>query len=111
MKLNIALSANIKMDSKSPEERETRIEYDAMGEIEVPNSVLYGAQTQRSLDFFSISTERMPQEIVQALAILKRCAAIVNYNSDCLDEDIKNYILRACDEIIQGRLDDHFPLR
>ena len=99
------------MESKSNETIETRVEYDAMGEVEVPNHVLYGAQTQRSLDYFSISTERMPLEIVKALAVLKRCAAAVNTASGLLDDELKGYIMQSCDQIIEGNLDEHFPLR
>src|SRR5689334_203229 len=89
----------------------TRVETDSMGEIEVPVSAYWGAQTQRSLKYFNIGFDVMPREVIRALGILKKAAAIVNYELGKLPEDKKNLIVRAADEVIDGKLDDHFPLR
>jgi fumarate hydratase class II len=89
----------------------TRIETDSMGEIEVPASAYWGAQTQRSLKHFNIGFDVMPREVIRALGILKKAAAIVNFDLGKLPEDKKDLIVRAADEVIEGRLDEHFPLR
>jgi fumarate hydratase class II len=88
----------------------TRIERDTMGEIEVPSSAYYGAQTARSLIHFAIGEERMPREVVQAMAILKKAAAMVNADLGVLAAEKRDLIVRAADEVIDGRLADHFPL-
>ncbi|WP_442599730.1 class II fumarate hydratase [Neobacillus sp. D3-1R] len=87
-----------------------RIEKDTMGEIKVPANRYWGAQTQRSKKNFKIGTEQMPKEIIYAFAILKRSAAIVNEKLGKLNEHKLKAILLACDEILAGKLDDHFPL-
>ena len=87
-----------------------RIERDTMGEIEVPNEFYYGAQSARSLIHFAIGTEKMPREIIRAFGILKKAAAIVNFELGKLSEEKKNLIVQACDEVIEGKLDKHFPL-
>ena len=89
----------------------TRIETDSMGEIEVPSDVYWGAQTQRSLIHFNIGFDVMPRELIRALGILKKAAAIVNFDLGKLPEDKKNLIVQAADEVIDGKLDAHFPLR
>lgn len=89
----------------------TRIETDSMGEIEVPVDVYWGAQTQRSLLHFDIGFDVMPRELIRALGILKKAAAIVNFDLGKLAEDKKDLIVRAADEVIEGKLDAHFPLR
>ncbi len=89
----------------------TRIETDSMGEVEVPVDVYWGAQTQRSLLHFDIGFDVMPRELIRALGILKKAAAIVNYDLGKLAEDKKDLIVRAADEVIEGKLDAHFPLR
>ncbi|KXK03907.1 MAG: class II fumarate hydratase [Acidobacteria bacterium OLB17] len=89
----------------------TRIETDSMGEIEVPADVYWGAQTQRSLVHFDIGFDVMPRELIRALGILKKAAAIVNFDLGKLAEDKKDLIVRAADEVIEGKLDAHFPLR
>src|SRR3954452_13778192 len=89
----------------------TRIESDSMGEIEVPADVYWGAQTQRSLKHFNIGFDVMPREVIRALGILKKAAAIVNFDLGKLPEDKKDLIVRAADEVIEGKLDAHFPLR
>ncbi|TJY44165.1 class II fumarate hydratase [Cohnella pontilimi] len=89
---------------------EFRIEKDTMGEIAVPADKLWGAQTQRSLENFRIGTEKMPIELIRALAILKRSAAVVNLELGKLADDKATAIIRAADEIISGKWDDQFPL-
>ena len=90
---------------------EYRIEHDSMGEMKVPADRYWGAQTQRSLQNFEIGTEKMPKEIVKAFGILKKSAAIANYNLNKLSEEKKNAIVAVCDEIIAGKhTDKEFPL-
>ncbi|MCX6141573.1 MAG: class II fumarate hydratase [Candidatus Kapabacteria bacterium] len=87
-----------------------RIERDTMGEIEVPSTAYYGAQTARSLIHFAIGEERMPHEVIVGMAILKKAAAMVNADLGVLAGDKRDLIVRACDEVIDGKLFDHFPL-
>jgi len=82
-----------------------------MGEIEVPANVYWGAQTQRSLKHFNIGFDVMPREVIRALGILKKAAAIVNNELGKLDDDKLKLIVQAADEVIEGKLDAHFPLR
>lgn len=89
---------------------EYRIERDSMGEMQVPADRYWAAQTQRSFQNFKIGGELMPREITHAFGILKKAAAIANYNLGKLDEVKKNIICQACDEVIAGQLYDHFPL-
>jgi len=89
----------------------TRIETDSMGEIEVPSNVYWGAQTQRSLKHFNIGFDVMPREVIRALGILKKAAAIVNFDLGKLPEDKMRLIVQAADEVIEGKHDAHFPLR
>ncbi|KAJ3091044.1 hypothetical protein HK102_001864 [Quaeritorhiza haematococci] len=88
-----------------------RIEHDTFGEIKVPADRYWGAQTQRSLQNFEIGgeTERMPEPLIRAFAILKRSAAIVNMEYG-LDSKLGNALIKACDEIIEGKLPNEFPL-
>ena len=88
----------------------TRVETDSMGPIEVPADKYYGAQTMRSRMNFRIGTETMPIELVRAFGILKKAAALTNHDLDNLEKDICDLIVRAADEVIAGKLDDHFPL-
>lgn len=88
-----------------------RIETDSMGEIEVPSNVYWGAQTQRSLKHFNIGFDTMPREVIRALGILKKAAAIVNCDLGKLPQDKLELIVKAADEVINGKLDAHFPLR
>ena len=90
---------------------QTRVETDSMGEIEVPADKYYGAQTQRSLIHFDIGDDVMPREMIRALGVLKKAAALVNYDLGKLPKDISDLISRAADEVIGGQLDAHFPLR
>ena len=89
---------------------EYRKEYDSMGEMLVPGDAYWGAQTQRSYENFKIGTEKMPQEIIRAFAILKKAAAMANARLGRLDGERKDLILQVCDEILEGKLDRHFPL-
>ena len=88
-----------------------RIESDSMGKIEVPNDRYYGAQTARSLIHFDIGTDKMPPELIRALGILKKAAALVNQDIGKLSPEKTKLIVQAADEVIDGRLDEHFPLR
>ena len=90
---------------------ETRVESDSMGEINVLSDRYYGAQTQRSLIHFNIGTDVMPREMIRALGILKKAAALVNQDLGKLPPDKTALITKAADEVIAGKLDDHFPLR
>jgi fumarate hydratase, class II len=89
---------------------EARKETDSMGTIEVPGDRYWGAQTQRSLHHFSIGDDRMPVDVVWAFGILKKAAALVNLELKKLPKDKADLITAAADEIIDGKLDDHFPL-
>ena len=89
---------------------EMRKESDAMGEIEVPADKLWGAQTQRSIEHFSIGKDLMPREMIGAYAVLKKACANVNRASGRLPADIHRLIVEACDEILAGRHRDMFPL-
>jgi fumarate hydratase class II len=88
----------------------TRIEQDSMGSIEVDEDRYWGAQTQRSLQNFRIGEERMPREIVLALATIKKAAALVNHDLGLLTDDKLRLIVAAADEVLAGRLDREFPL-
>ena len=100
------------MAQQSPEQStKTRIETDTMGPIEVPADRYWGAQTQRSLHHFNIGDDRMPREMIRALGVLKKASALVNEELGKLPHDKAQLIVEACDEVIEGRLDDHFPLR
>lgn len=87
-----------------------RIERDSMGEIPVPEDKLWGAQTQRSLENFEIGTEKMPMELMYALAILKKAAAQANFELRNLEAGTADAIAGACDEVLDGKWDDQFPL-
>ena len=88
----------------------TRIEKDSMGDIEVPTDKYWGAQTQRSLENFKIGGERFPREMIWALGIVKQSVAEVNAELGLLDKDKAKTISEATQEVINGDLDDHFPL-
>lgn len=90
---------------------EYRIEKDTMGEVKVPANKLWGAQTQRSLQNFAISTETMPEELIKAFAILKRSCAIVNNKLGKLSDKKAKAIVTAADEIIEGKHEGEFPLK
>ena len=87
-----------------------RTEKDSMGEIKVASDKSWGSQTQRSLENFMIGTEKMPPEIIRSFAVIKKAAAKVNNSLGQLDNDKYILIDRVCDEILEGKLDDQFPL-
>lgn len=87
-----------------------RIETDSMGEIQVPNDMYYGAQTARSLMNFKIGGDRFPREMIRALGIVKKAAALTNKELGTLSTEKADLIVKAADEVIEGKLDAHFPL-
>ena len=89
----------------------TRTESDSMGKIDVPVDRYYGAQTARSLIHFAIGKDTMPPELIRAFGILKKAAALVNRDLGKLSEEKANLISQAADEVISGKLNEHFPLR
>jgi len=89
---------------------EFRIEHDTMGEVKVPAEKYWGAQTQRSKENFVIGNQLMPKEIIYAFAILKKAAAMANFDCGVLPEEKMKLIGKVCDEILEGKLDDQFPL-
>jgi fumarate hydratase class II len=95
--------------SKAPG-KNFRIETDSMGEVEVPSNRYWGAQTQRSLHHFDIGGELMPRELITAFGVLKKAAALVNRELGKLPADKADLIVRAAEEVIAGKLMDHFPL-
>ncbi len=89
---------------------EYRIEKDTMGEIRVPKERLWAAQTQRSLENFKIGSEKMPMEVINAFAIIKKACALTNCEFNKLEKEVATQISQACDKIIEGALDAEFPL-
>src|SRR5436853_1518218 len=89
---------------------DVRIERDSLGEISVPADRLWGAQTQRSLRYFSIGHDLMPREMIGAYAVLKRAAAVANHKGGRLDKKRHDLIVKGCDEILAGQHHDMFPL-
>ena len=87
-----------------------RIETDSLGEVKVPSNKLWGAQTQRSLEHFSIGNDLIPREMIVAYAVLKKAAAIVNHRAGRLGDEQKHLICQVCDEILSGQHPDQFPL-
>jgi fumarate hydratase, class II len=87
-----------------------RTEHDSLGEVKVPEDVLWGAQTQRSLHFFAIGQQRFPGSFIHTFALVKKAAAMANHDLGKLAADKQRLIVAACDEIIQGRHDAQFPL-
>jgi fumarate hydratase, class II len=90
---------------------QTRTETDTMGAVEVPADKYWGAQTERSLHHFDIGDDRMPREMIRAFGILKKAAALVNQELGKLSPEKAQLISKAADEVIEGKLDDNFPLR
>lgn len=89
---------------------EFRIEKDTMGDVQVPATAYWGAQTQRSTENFKIGGDRFPREMIKALGVLKKCAALTNTQLGLLKADKSDWIVKAADEVIKGDLDAHFPL-
>jgi fumarate hydratase, class II len=98
-------------EQKEELKQKMRVETDTMGEIEVAADKYYGAQTQRSLIHFNIGDDTMPREMIRALGTLKKAAALVNEDLGKLPSDKAKLIAQAADEVIEGKLDEHFPLR
>jgi fumarate hydratase class II len=88
----------------------TRVEQDSLGSVSVPADKLWGAQTQRSLEHFSIGDDLIPREMIPAYAIVKKAAALVNHRAGRLGDTQKDLIVRVCDEILDGQHSDQFPL-
>ena len=91
---------------------EYRIEKDTMGEVQVPADVYWGAQTQRSIENFKIAQDinKMPKPVIYAFAYLKKAAALTNHALGVLNEEKTNAIGKVCEEILEGKLDEQFPL-
>lgn len=87
-----------------------RVEKDSLGEVQVPSDKYWGAQTQRSIQNFKIGGDRFPREMIRALGILKKSAAFTNWKLGLLPENKAKFIISAANEVIDGKLDDHFPL-
>ncbi|MEJ2173683.1 MAG: lyase family protein, partial [bacterium] len=88
----------------------TRTETDSLGKVEVEADKLWGAQTQRALEHFSIGKDLMPREMITAYAVLKKAAANANHAGGHLPDEVHRLIDQACDEILAGQHDDMFPL-
>ena len=88
-----------------------RTEFDSIGKIKVPGDKYWGASTQRSNKYFDIGDFLVRPILIQSIAIVKKAAAIVNSKNGDLDKRISRYIVKAADEVIRGKLDDHFPLK
>src|SRR5271166_2657588 len=98
------------MDVTTNDPGSFRIETDSLGEVRVPADKLWGAQTQRSLEHFSIGTDLIPREMIGAYAILKKAVALANHAGGRLSAEKRSLIVKVCDEILAGRHDDMFPL-
>src|SRR5271165_5228181 len=96
--------------TQTPTSGPTRTESDSMGKIDVPTDRYYGAQTARSLIHFDIGKDTMPPELIRAFGILKKAAALVNQDLGKLSAEKTKLIVQAADEVIAGKLDEHFPL-
>src|ERR1700742_1296996 len=88
----------------------TRVEHDSLGAVNVEADKLWGPQTQRSLEHFSIGDDLIPREMIPAYAIVKKAAALVNFKAGRLPAEQQNLIVRVCDEILAGQHLDQFPL-
>src|SRR5687767_9448218 len=101
------------MSEATEKATETRVETDSMGAIDVAADKYWGAQTERSLHHFNIGFDVMPRELIRALGILKKAAAMVNHElkPEKLTDDKLKFVAQAADEVIEGKLDEHFPLR
>ena len=88
-----------------------RIEFDSIGKIKVPGDKYWGASTERSNKYFNIGDFLVRPLIIQSIAIIKKAAAIVNSRNKDLDKKLSKYIIKAAEEVIKGKLNDHFPLK
>src|SRR5690242_21711052 len=98
------------MKSTAGKIRDKRLERDSMGEVRVPADALYGAQTQRAVENFPISDLRFPREFVRAMGLIKLAAARTNMELGLLEKTIGDAIVQASQEVIDGKLDEHFVL-
>ena len=98
------------MSENSNQRKSFRVEVDSMGQINVPSYKYWGAQTQRALQHFPAGKDVMPYEVIYGLAIIKKCAAIVNSFYGKISKEKADLIINAADEVISGKLDEHFPL-
>src|SRR5436189_724065 len=98
------------MKSTAGKSRDSRIERDSMGEMPVPQNALYGAQTQRAVENFPISNLRFPREFIRALGLIKLAGAKANVDLGLLDRKLCAAIIKAAQEVVDGRLDEHFVL-
>src|SRR5262245_57314409 len=96
------------MKSTAGKTRDSRIERDSMGEMRVPASALYGAQTQRAVENFPISNLRFSREFIRAMGLIKLAAARTNMELGLLDKTIGNAIVKAAQEVVDGKHDTHF---
>src|SRR6266478_6590375 len=96
--------------TKPAQTASTRTESDSMGKMKVPANRYYGAQTARSLLHFAIGKDKMPPELIRAFGLLKKAAALVNQDLGKLSHEKCSLIMRAADEVIEGKLTEHFPL-
>jgi fumarate hydratase, class II len=96
--------------SETSNQKSFREEADSMGKVNVPSDKYWGAQTQRALHHFFIGKDVMPYEVIYGLAIIKKCAAIVNTSYGKISKEKADLIINAADEVISGKLDEHFPL-
>src|SRR2546425_250428 len=103
-------SSKPKMNTTKSTNDQFRIETDSLGEVKVAADRLWGAQTQRSLEHFSIGKDLIPREMITAYAILKKAAAVANHASKRLDEQRYKLIVQTCDEILAGQYHEMFPL-
>src|SRR5580698_10569264 len=97
-------------DPRRREPMDYRVETDSMGEVKVAKDRYWGAQTQRSLENFKIGGQRFTREVIRAFGIVKKAAATPTLPPEKLEEGKASPTARACDEVIAGKLDDHFPL-
>ena len=88
-----------------------RIEFDSIGKIKVPGDKYWGASTERSNKYFNIGDFLVRPVVIRSIAIIKKAAAIVNAKNKDLDPKLSRYIIKAAEEIIKGKLNDHFPLK
>src|SRR5215204_3769961 len=105
-----SVPASIKEAQLTQQETPHRVERDSMGEVKVPREALFGAQTRRALDNFPISDLRFQRRSIQALGAIKLESANVNNELGLLDDELKDVIVEAAEEVVEGRLDDHFVL-
>src|SRR5882757_9286169 len=108
--LGLAAASVVAQEASAPATVTFRKEFDSLGEVNVPADKLWGAQTQRSLEHFSIGKDLIPREMITSYAILKKAAAIANHDGKRLDETKYKLIVQVCDEILAGQHQDMFPL-